>query len=137
MVWRRYISRLTGRSGGQDRRQYSRYKTSLSVLASAADFEERRHVLVDVSTSGALLSPNLDLPENVTATIRLAGGQSAEAVVVRQSAAGTAVRFSGTPGTGGLPEDLVNLARIAGHAGQSFTEGPGLTEPVSLRRERH
>lgn len=70
-------------------------------------------MLVDVSAGGALLSPNLDLPERTTARVRLAGGQSSDAIIVRQSVAGTAIMFFGDQ-QGGLAEDLINLARIAG-----------------------
>jgi hypothetical protein len=71
-------------------------------------------MLMDISRSGALLSPNIDLPESTEVDLRLAGGQSARVTVVRQSTVGTAVAFDGAAMESALVSDLVNLARIAG-----------------------
>lgn len=108
-----YIWGLKVRKSGQDRRKHPRIRTSLSVLSGESATEEHRHVLLDVSRSGGLLSPNLDLPEEGTTILRLEGGKSAEVAVVRQSVAGTAVMFDTRPESAGLINDLLNLARIA------------------------
>lgn len=114
MGWRDYISGLKDRKTGRERRKHQRIRTSLSVISGSTGPGERRHVLLDVSRGGGLLSPNLDLSEQTETMLRLEGGKSASVTVVRQSAAGTAIMFDDSTDATGLIADLVNLARIAG-----------------------
>lgn len=114
MGWKSHISRQGSSGSGRERRAHARFRTSLSVLAGGGQLAERRYIMIDVSEGGALLQPNLDLPEHANAEIRLAGGRSAEVRVLRQSTAGTAVTFAGKGDDSGLIADLIDLARISG-----------------------